>query len=304
MKKQKNKILLIVFLVLASAFVITRAFRAPALESNLDHDLFRIDTSRVAALSFSRGGVEEETLTLTRNDSAWTVEQGNKRANVQHWQVNNVLQTLYTTQPERMVSRKEEKWDQYHVGDSAAIRLMAYDASGKVLGTWYIGKQSQGMTYLRAGDETEVYAVEGLLHARFDRDFDDWRDKSFLKIDRSFIDRIRFDYPADSGFVLGKKGGQWTIGNVKADSSRVDRYLFRIQSKDLSAFADDFSPAGEPDVTVEFSSKEIPHAFVKGWKQSANHWILSSALQPGVYFEDSTFADDLFVGRSYFTDVR
>ena len=139
--------------------------------------------------------------------------------------------------------------------------------------------------------------VEGNIRSRVEKDFNDWRDKSFLRIDKAFIDNITFRYPADSGFVIEKNGTSWTINDQKVDSLKIQNYISKLQSRDLNDFADNFSPATEPDVAVDVSSNSVSHAIIKGWKSSENKWILHSALQPGVYFEDSVFWNDLFIGR-------
>lgn len=297
MNKHTNKILLIVLLVLLSAFVVTKVFRTPARESNLDADLFHIDTSQVELITLQLPGSSSEELTFKKNDSTWTIRQENKSANVEEYQLDQVLGTMNNIKPERMVSRKKDNWDEYHVGDSLAIRLTAYTADMDELGSWRIGRESAGNTYIRSEDRDEVYVVGGNLRSRFDKDFNDWRDKSFLRIDKAFIDKITFHYPADSGFVVEKDGRTWMIGNQKADSAKVENYLYKLQSKDLSGFADEFSPSADPDITVEFSSNSVPHAVVKAWNDPAGRWILNSAFQPGVYFQDSVFWDDIFVGK-------
>lgn len=300
MKKHTNRILLVVLFVLLSAFVLTKVFRSPRLESNLDTNLLRIDTGKVATIRLYTADREERAITFKRNNNAWTIQQQDKNVGVQRYQVNSLLQTLSDIRPERMVSRKKEKWDDYQVGDSSAFRMVAYNGEMEELANWNIGKQSQGMTYLRPGSAHEVYAVEGSLRTRLHKGFDEWRDKSFLRIDKSFINNIAFRYPSDSSFVLEKKDRAWMIGNEKADSAKVEDYLYQMQSKDLTSFADGFSPSGEPDVTVMFMSDSALHAEVKGWKQPGGKWVLSSGLQEGIYFRDSTFMKDLFAGRKAF----
>ena len=297
MKQSTNKILLIVLVVLLSAFVVTKVFRSPARESNLDTDVFRIDTSRVEIIEVRQPGNNE--LTFRKGDSTWTIEQADKSANLASIQLDNLLRTMNNVRPERLVSRKKETWNEYQVSDSSAIRLTAYTGDMDELATWHIGKQSAGNTYMRSEDQEEVYLVEGAIRSGVDKDFNEWRDKSFLRIDKSFIDRISFQYPADSGFVLEKEGQGWMINDHEADSLKVQNYIGRLQSKDLSGFADDFSPSSQPDITVELSSNAVPHAVIKAWKTSeGGAWILNSALQPGVYFEDSVFFNDLFIGKA------
>ena len=296
MKQSTNKILLIVLVILLSAFVVTKVYRSPARESNLDADVFRIDTSRVEFIEVRQPRKSE--LTFRKGDSTWTIEQENKSASLSSFQLDELLKSMNNVRPERLVSRKKENWSEYQVGDSSAILLTAYTADMEKLASWCIGKQSAGNTYMRAEDEEEVYLVEGNIRTGVGKDFNEWRDKSFLRIDKSFIDRVSFQYPADSGFVIEKVGEAWMINDKKADSLKVQNYIGKLQSKNLNSFADDFSPSAQPDITVELSSNSVSHAVIKGWKTSQGKWILNSALQPRVYFEDSVFTNDLFIGKA------
>lgn len=295
--KNTNKILLVVLLVLLSAFVFTKVLRSPALESNLDTDAFQLDTAEIARIEL-RLPENDDPLTLERNDSAWTVRQGDKTARVRRAAMNNLFRTLAIMKPERVVSRKKEKWDSYQVGDTSAIRTLAYNRKGTEVGGWFVGKASQGMTYVRPSSQNEVYALEGSMRNLLNKSFNDWRDQSFLRMPRQSIDKITFRYPADSGFVLLKNdAGDWVIGTEKADSAKVENFLSLIQSKDLAGFADDFSPEKEPDIAMSVEGNSMSPVTVRGWKASPDEWILSSSLQHGVYFSDKTLATDLFLGK-------
>lgn len=294
MKKQTNKLLIIVLVVLLALFAVTKIFRAPALESNLDKDVFRIDTAAVAVIKFQDKG--DSALTLKKSEGRWTVAQRSRSAAVEPYQVRSLLQTLSSVQPERMLSRKKAKWSNYQVGDSAAFRMTAYNDAMKEIADWRVGKESAGATYLRSEGDPEVYAVDGNLRSKFNKDFNAWRDKTFLRVKKNLIGKIEFRYPADSGFVLEKNAGAWMIGNQKADSLKVENYLGMLQSKDLTHFADDYTPSANPDVTLSIDGT-ASHTEVKGWKDAGKKWIVSSTAQEGVYFSDSTFVDDLFIGK-------
>ena len=296
MKKRTNTILLTVFLALLTAFVLTKTFRSPSRESNLNAEVLRVDTAKLEMIRVSLPAGSKE-LVLTRNDSSWTVRQEQKTANVGNHNLDNLLRLLNDVKAERMVSRTQSRWGDYEVGDSSAIRMEAFTSGEEEIAGWLIGKQSAGLTYVRPAGQDEVYAVEGNLRAHFEKDFNDWRDKLFLRMDKAFISKVRFGYPSDSSFTVEKKDNTWMIGNEKADSASIDSYLNKMQSKDLSGFADDFTPDGPPDVTVEYFSNEVPHAVVKAWRGPENNWILHSSLQEGVYFRDAAFSAELFPAK-------
>jgi hypothetical protein len=211
--------------------------------------------------------------------------------------LNNLISTLAKLKPERMVSRKEEKRATYLVDDSTSIRMTAYDRDAEEIVNWYVGKESQGMTYIRAADENEIYAIGGSLRSPLDKDFDSWRDKTFLRVSTSDIHAITFKYPSDSGFVLRNNSGKWMIDDRPADSAMVQQYVNKLRSRNLNDFAK-VPPSSAPDVTVTIDGGKP--ATIKAWKGADEQWTLTSSIQPGVYFTDSRLPRDLFVGKTTF----
>src|SRR5687768_3233178 len=237
MKKKTNTILLFFLLVLLCAFALTKVFRTPARESNLDENIFRTDTAKIAALKIIPAGNAHPEFLLKKNDSSWTIEQDERLARVDERSLENLLSEIHSLKPERVVSRKKEKWDDYHVGDTTAIQLVLYNANMNDLASWHVGKEAQNGTYVRAQNEDEVYIVEGHLGNQLLKDFAAWRDKSFLNVAKRSINKITFAYPADSGYVLEKRDGRWIADNEKADSLKVETYLSKLQLKTLNTFA-------------------------------------------------------------------
>jgi hypothetical protein len=302
MKRFNNKILIITFIVLAAAFVLTKMFRSPGLESNLDDDLFKADTAEITELKIYPEAEKRQEIKLVKDGKTWKVVKNDRTAPAETFRVNTLLNSIASLKPERMVSRKKEKWDDYEVGDTTAVQIIAIKENNEILNL-RVGKQSGASAYVRIDDEDEVYAVAGLSRSEVDKSFNDWRDKSFLHVDRDKITKITFNYPADSSFVAEKKDNVWMIGNEKADSAKMERYLNKIRSKDISSFADDFKAGANPDVALTIESGTVPLATVKGWRESFYKWILSSSRQEDTYFADEgpVVAKELFVGKKELT---
>lgn len=298
MKGLNNKILIIALLLLVAAFVFTRLFRSPGLESNLDDDLFRIDTARITTLKLYPEAEQRAEIKLERLGKDWSVSHDNKTVKAETFKIKDLLRTISQLKLERIISRKKEKWDDYEVGDTTAIQMVALNGADQLI-NFYVGKQQGVSTYARLEDEDEVYQVAGLLRSVVNKKFNDWRDKSFLRINPDSIIKITFTYPADSGFVAEKKDKVWLIDNVKADSSAMHGYLNRLRTKDLETFADDFKPSGDPDFTINIQREGGPAATIKGWRQSFYKWILSSSLQPDIFFSDEGPVEvkNLFPGK-------
>lgn len=298
--KSTNKILLVVLLVLLSAFVLTKVFRSPALESNLDTEAFQLDTARIARMVFHLPS--ESPITLEKDDSTWTVRQADKTAGVREFERRNLFRSILNLKPERMVTRKEEKWSDYQVGDTTAVRVEVYDKNNDKIKSWFVGTESGGLTYVRPADKPVVYAVEGNLRTRFGSGFNGWRDRTFLRINRALVNKLTFQYPADSGFVLEKRGRHWLINDQKADSAKVESYLSEIEFKELREFVD--APAGEPHVMVTVEGDPDGQTVIRAWKDTDEEWIFTSTLQADAYFSDRSLATDLFPGRAWFAPAE
>ncbi len=151
---------------------------------------------------------------------------------------------------------------------------------------------------MRLSDEDEVYTVEGFLESSFNNSFNDWRDKTLLKLNKSDITKISFRYPADSSFVLDKRDSVWFVGNEKAEPSKVEGLLNQFTSKYLNEFADGFMPSAQADVVLQIDGSAGSLATVEAWKAEPD-WILTSSTQKGVYFSSkgTSVINDVLVGR-------
>jgi hypothetical protein len=292
MKKLNNKFLVGVLIGLAAVFALSRIFRSSQLQSNLRTELLQLDTASVTKLLLYPKSENGKEIELTRAGKSWTVKKENRSANTEQGSVNNALAAFVKLKPLRLVTKKKEKWNEYSVADSGTyVKIYKGD---DVVANVHIGRigynqSSDGQfsaggifTYVRLTNENEVYAVEGFLESSFNRNYNDWRDKSFLRLKKDQITEIQFSYPADSSFLLTKKDKNWWIGSEQADSLKVNNYLSQLEYKNANSFADDFL-GGTADVVIQIKGASGRLANVEGWKRPTD-WALKSSWQPTVYF--------------------
>ncbi len=296
MKRFNNKILIIILAVLAGAFVLTRVFRSPARESNLDSDALAVDTAAIDRILLYPAIENHTEVKLTKDVDGWTVSHDNTTGRANEDRIETLLSRLAALKPERIVTRKEEKWDEYDVSDSAGTEISVFAGSDEVA-HFRVGKESMGVTFVRKSADEEVYAVTGSAGSAFNVKFDDWRDPYLLRLTKDDITRIEFTYPADSGFVLVRKAQTWMVDDSPADSARTDNYLNKLKVKKLTQFDNEFSASSPSDVTMKIDAG-VP-LVVKGWRVSPEKWILESDLQPGAYFSDENgvVAKDIFPAK-------
>lgn len=310
MKKFSNKFLLITLAILVGIFVLSRVFRSSKLESNIRKELVILDTARVTEVRIKSSATEGEELKLIKTGSNWKVVSGTKEAGTEPGVVKSMLGVAMNLNVQRLVSRKKEKWETFEVGENST-RVTIFDDAEK-LADFRVGKfgfpqgQQQGngiqgmYTYVRLTNEDEVYTSEGLIASHFNRSFDQWRDKTFLKV-KEGVSRIDFIYP-DSSFVLEKRDTLWYVGSDRAVDSKVTQYLNKIKFKNISEFeAGIIQPGGTP-LRLQITGAVGTIATAQAWPKNEEDWILSSSFQDGVYFSGkrSGVIKEIFPDKDWF----
>jgi hypothetical protein len=151
-----------------------------------------------------------------------------------------------------------------------------------------------GITYVRNRDDDEVYAVEGFLAMTFNQGFNNWRDQTISRLTRDQVNKVVFEYPADSSFVAQKLETNWTINGILADSASMAQYLNGLSRKTHSDFADGFSPLSSPLYQVTFEGMNMAPFSIRVYSQSGDNLVLHSSINPESYFRitpDGLFKD-------------
>jgi hypothetical protein len=158
-------------------------------------------------------------------------------------------------------------------------------------------------TYVRLTNENEVYSSEGFIGSHFNRNFNEWRNKTFLKITKEDVNKILFAYP-DSNFVLEKRDSIWYAGNAIANDSKVTQYFSKIRFKNVSEFEDGFNQQGKPLLTMQITGNAGPIATAQAWLKTEDQWVLNSTFQQGVYFSGKTSGviKEIFPGQNWFVN--
>jgi len=307
MKKLNIKILIAVLVVLTGVFVLSRVFRSPGLESNLKKSLVDIDTAIVTEVRILPAKDRANEIKLVKEGNNWNVATAKQKSLSDVGSVKSMLGMMQNLKIQRLASRKKDNWETYNVGDKGTY-VSVFAGSKKVadltIGKTGVAQGGEGIrtvfTYVRLSNENEVYSVDGFIESHFNRDFNDWRNKAFLRVKSDLITKLTFMYPADSGFVLSKKDSLWFIGNEKADLAKVQRFTSPIAFKNLIDFAEGFVAPGAPPFTLTIESQNGILASVEAWKDG-DKWILKSTEQNGVYFSAvNSLVKDFLVGKEYF----
>lgn len=301
MKKLNNKILITALVVLFGIFALSRWLRSPGLEGNVRKELVSIDTATISEIHIKPANHKPLEIVLKKEGAQWKVSNGQQQAETELGTVKSLLSLLKDLKVQRLASRKKDKWDTYQVGEGAT--QVSILQNGKTTNI-HFGKSSYSQggayTYVRLSKEDEVYSVEGFIDSHFNRSYNDWRNKTLLKLNQSDISKITFNYPADSSFVLERRDSVWYAANTLTEGAKVNSYLSQLTYKTLNDFADGFTSTEKPTAILQFESKNGVLATVQGWK-NGDQWIITSSAQNGVYFSSNqSEMKELMVGKAKF----
>ena len=318
--KFNNRTLLVVFLVLAAIFVISRFTSLKRSDRTLTGDLSEIDTSQVTAILLYPSAEQGAELTFSREGDAWTVSKEGLKAPADHRAITAALEDLAGLEAEQLVARDKDNWEQYQVTDSLGTRVVVREGRKTTMDLLvgrfhyqpppqnsynpYQQQRVSGSTYVRLSGAREVYSVEGFLAMSINHPFNRWRNQAVTRINSSQVGRITFDYPADSGYVAEKGDAGWMVAGLMADSMSMITYINRAARKSLDVFADGFQPAGEPDFRVSFEGDNMQTQQVRAWLQPDSTAVLSSSINPDSWFlsdPDGLFGD-LYPGSGELLD--
>lgn len=142
-----------------------------------------------------------------------------------------------------LVSKNPDKRSLYQVGETG-LRVKGYDRDGAQIFDIVIGKNGPDLvsSYIRRGDEDEVYLAGRSLMGIFSPRPGDWRDRKITSVEPSEITAIEVAAPKGSYRMLHSDEGKWEIeGSTegKADDARIKEFAKKLAALKADGFADD-----------------------------------------------------------------
>jgi len=317
--KNSNLLIILAVLVVITAIVVLidtkkgdRSFRSQIVD---------VDTTKITSIVITPRSNPNSDIELTKKNEKWFVSKDNKEYIADNNVVKNIFNTLVSLKPIQVAARTKDKWKEFEVTDSTATIVKIYKGKKKV-GTIYIGRfnyiqpknvspyayyygqQGTMATYVRVSKDPLVYLVEGFLAMTFNRDVNDFRNKTVLRFNASDVNRITFSYP-DSAFTMVKENNKWKIGDLYADSASVTNYLSTIAWLNSYSLVDTLKVSEKPNMSVKFEGNNFAVPIeVKAFKvDDTNHvYLINSSLNPENYFsgKEANLKDKIFVEKSKF----
>ncbi len=296
-----NKTLGIVFGALLLIYLMTKLFGGPK-DRSFDPNILQIDTASVTKIEIqpSEG---EPSFTLDRSGGQWVLQRNGQSFDLAMGSVGTLLSNLESIRAERIVSKNAERFSEYNVDDSTGTVIDIY-AGGKKVKELVAGRFSfnqatrSGISYIRLLNDDAVYAVDGFLSMTLTQSFDNYRDKSMLKLNQADLTKVSFQ-EGTTRIEIAKNGNSWMTDVTEVDSTAMASYLSNISSVSGTAFLDDRSQVGQKikEITFEGNNMTGPVTITCYQAEGASQpFVLNSSMNADAFFLSDTIGvhDRLF----------
>lgn len=228
-------------------------------------ELLAVDTAQVRSVQIER--MDGPSLRLDRSSGNWSVAPSDTSATypASAGTIKNVLGTLRSMEVSAVATRQTSKHARYGV-DSTGTRVTMLGADDEPLGELIVGRTqmkqppSSGqqnpmrrrrqrgtpITYVRSPDNPDVYSVEQALGPLVNQNVEAWRDKELWAVGQSQINKVEFDYPADSSFTMRRvadsASSAWLSQGDTLSTSEVSSLLRMISTPTADGFVEGTTP--------------------------------------------------------------
>ncbi len=307
-KKFSIKTLSIVFSVLLALVILTEIVNKAKGMNTLRDVLFSINKEEVNALKIYPRMLNGKEILLEKQGNDWKVKYENKSYNADTVQIKSLINQLAELKPLRFAGKTDEQQKKYELSDSLCSKVVLMDKNGKELAALRVGRfsflqnrrirqqnpymqQPQGtmITYVRMENEKDIFAVEGFLSMSINQEANNFRNRKLLSLNRERIKEVRFEYPADSSFILTENNGIWQINGTPADSASVANYLYEISNVTGTNFSKENSVNATHLLKISTSDNKTYEVAAAA---DSTKVLLTSTQNKGTVFEEK--ADNNF----------
>nr|WP_321410735.1 DUF4340 domain-containing protein [uncultured Carboxylicivirga sp.] len=300
-RKLNIKLLGLVFLGLLVVTVLVKVIDGSKGINTLKDELFRVDETKITSVIIQPKMLNGKPIELKKENDSWKVLYEGKSYQGDKSLIENLIHQVNGLKPLRLAAQNKERWVNYKVTDSLATKVQLMNSGGE-LATLYIGKfsyqqpkqtammqqnpymQQRGTmtTYVRSGNDSEIYAVEGFLGSSANRDANSFRDKTIVKLDKESINKIDFATP-ESSFTMVKNENTWMVDGTALDSTKVAKYLTELSSLKGTSFNNSNSSNYTHKLTIFSDNGENIEINVKIKDEDV---ILNSSQNSGSVFKE------------------
>jgi len=309
-RKINPRTLIIILVVLLLIVVITQVADKKQGERTFSGQLFELDTAKITSLILHPKVENFREIKFERAGNRWIMRSENKEYKVEGITMENLLGQLLNMEVKRLAGNNSAHWEKFELSDSLASWVTIMEGENKI-GDLYVGKYGynyqmrEGFSYVRTGENDKVWAVNGFLQPVYDVGVNKLRFNKLINSNKSDWNKIIFEYPADSSFVLSKEESGWLIDGAKPDSAGIESYLNGLVRLSSNEFVDDEGVTVNPDhiFKVRIEGNNFMPIELKAYPAPEEHvFLIKSSINEGTRFSGAKggLGTKIFVGKNQF----
>lgn len=185
-------------------------------------------------------------IVLEKKEDAWQIS-GTDGFTADPEAVQNALETVGGFRRENIASKNPGKQDIFEVTPAKGVEIKVFDAAGKTLAQFYIGKSGPDLfsNYLRKEGSDEVIQVESVTSI-FDKTVESWRDKTIFRFPADMVTRLTLKTAHDEIILEKNEKEEWYLTKpeqTKANQEAVNNAITTLASLSALGFAEDYDAA-------------------------------------------------------------
>lgn len=313
-----NSKLLIVFVILIAVFLLVRYFNNTRTKGNFDPNVINLDTAEITEILLYPQINNQQEIRLFRDNNIWKAQKGALSVNAKKPTVMALIIGIQNIKPTRLAGRTEEKWEKFSVNDSLASKVKIILKNGEEIGL-LIGKfsykqalqknpyQQQGfqtISYFRVEGQDETYATDDFLTMTFNRDFNAFRDQTFLKTKSENIRKLSFKMPGDSSYYLIKVDSVWMLDSYKTDEAKVKQLISKLGMNNQNQFVDSLKMENDPEYSLVIEGDNMNAIKIESFELDSSNVLMKSSMNEEALFKvaKSGLFNDLFKSPDFYLD--
>lgn len=265
------KRLMIPAIILAAAIIIwlfQSNYEEKRIAGTIIENFLELDAAEINRIVIVLPG---DTLKLYKKEPIWLLENSTGAKQADMMIMNNVIGAATSITIGNVVSENPDQQILFEVDSTMGVLVGFYDGD-QLLNSVIIGKltSDNAHTYVRIPGSNEVYISNKVLTFTFNRDRNQWLDKTIFAMNPELIKSVELKQP-DKSTTLHLSEDIWSVSNnpngnkIPADSAKVINFLRRLcylHGNDFANISDNGNinfekPALVIDVVLPDGSVEI-----------------------------------------------
>ena len=303
-----NKTLAIIFAALLGLFLLSKLFSGPKNRS-FDPQLLQIDTSAVDQIIVDVLDGEDYELVRAQHGK-WLGKKANREIETKRGSVAGILGQMASLKILRITTKDQAKWPSYEIEEGKAKAKITFKSKSKAIQTLVVGgfrfnqQARTAQSFVRTDKGNEVYAIDGFASMSLGQNFDTYRDKTVLQVDKNIIKAIDI-IQGENKFSMSSGVAGWIDQDgTLLDSTKVANYLNVISNFSASGFNDEHRGGDfQNTISVHTTTENTPFQIhVEKAIGAPMPLAITSTMFPNVVFagDSVSVVDKLFLGKGDF----